>query len=118
MKESVQKLKTIRNVVMLGGIFLIFVLWLMAPDVFQNSRFVHVGNGAYGHKIGALLVLLMPFMGFLPGNTKEEFHTDNEEEKIQMECDWNIKEKRAQILYAICGDLVGVMVMILVYIVG
>ena len=85
---------------------------------FQNSRFVHVGNGAYGHKIGALLVLLMPFMGFLPGNTKEEFHTDNEEEKIQMECDWNIKEKRAQILYAICGDLVGVMAMILLCIVG
>ncbi len=118
MKESVRKLKIIRNSVMVGGIFIIFVLWLLAPDVFPNSRFVHVGNGTYGHKIGALLVILIPLMGFLPGNTKEEIHTDNYEEKTQMECEWHIKEKRAQIAYAICGTLVGIMAIILLYIVG
>ena len=54
-----KQLRTIRIFVIVVGILISFFIWLSWPDVINNNPLYHVGNGRYGSKIGALLILLI-----------------------------------------------------------
>ena len=59
-KLTAKKLRIIRNSIIVVGIALAFVIWLQIPSVIENNAWFHVGNGKYGSKLGALLLLFLP----------------------------------------------------------
>lgn len=76
-KLSVKQLKLIRNLICVAGIVGGFILWTFLPDVFTNTKLFHVGNGAYGFKAGALILLPLQFLAFLPDTHSSEIHTED-----------------------------------------
>ncbi|MBR3509929.1 MAG: hypothetical protein IKO03_14300 [Lachnospiraceae bacterium] len=83
-KLSTKTLKRIRNSIILIGMVVSFLLWLAMPAVFHNSKLFHVGNGTYGHKVGALLDVALPLLTFVATFfsklNKPEFHAEGDEE--------------------------------------
>ena len=57
---TAKKYKTLRNMFILLGIVISFIMWLFLPDSFRNTSFFHVGTGEHGSKWGVLLVLILP----------------------------------------------------------
>lgn len=105
-KLPVKTLKTIRNVIVLLGIVIGFLIWWRMPMVFKNTSLYHSGNGEYGLKFGALPLLLLQFLAFIPGNNKEEIHTEDPEERAMLEEESKKKELSLQIGVAVVEALV------------
>ena len=42
-----------------------FLLWRFIPNTFRNTSFFHIGNGEYGNKYGALIILVVMGSGAL-----------------------------------------------------
>ena len=57
---TAKQYKNLRNIIIIAGIVIAFVIWLFIPDTFKNSPLFHVGNGEYGSKWGALILLPIP----------------------------------------------------------
>ena len=89
---SIRQLKIVRNVVSVIGIVVGILLWKYLPDTFRNNGLFHVGNGEYGSKYGALIILVIQFFAFIPNTNIEEIHTDNPEERAKLE------EKRTRLI--------------------
>ncbi len=77
------------------------LLWLRIPATILNSRFIHVGNGKYGSKIGLLVLLILPLFSLLGGINQDEFHADDETERVRLEEERKKKAVNTQICYAI-----------------
>lgn len=106
-KLSNQQLKIIRNVAVVLGIVVGFLLWTRLPFRFENTSFFHVGNGKYGSKYGALIFLPMPLFAFISSdNCIEEIHTDDSEERQKLEEENARKILKIQVLRAISISLV------------
>ena len=71
-KFSSQQLRIIRIFTIIIGMLISFIIWLFLPDVLTNNALFHVGNGKTGSKWGALLLVLIPLFGFIPGRMEEE----------------------------------------------
>ncbi len=71
-----KKYRTLRNIVILIGIVGGFVLWLFIPSVIENNWLFHVGNGQYGSKGWALLLLFIPL--FALKEISVNVHSDDE----------------------------------------
>ncbi|MBQ6105417.1 MAG: hypothetical protein IJL03_05665 [Lachnospiraceae bacterium] len=99
-KQSIKQLKIIRNLICVAGILGGFILWTFLPDTFQNTKLFHVGNGGSGLKGGALILLLIQFFAFIPDANKPEIHTENPEERAQLEEEYGRKEVVRQIFTA------------------
>ena len=99
--QSIKQLKLIRNLICVAGILGGFILWTLLPDTFQNTGFLHVGNGGTGFKAGVLLLLLIQFFAFIPDADKSEVHSDNPEERAQLEREYGRKEALRQVYTAI-----------------
>lgn len=85
-KLSDSQLKIIVYVVSAFGIIGGFLLWRFIPYTFRNTSFFHVGNGEFGNKIGALIILPLQLIAFIPkDNSIEEVHTDDPEERKKLE---------------------------------
>ncbi len=69
--------RLLRNIVIVIGIVGGFVLWLFIPPVIENNWLFHVGNGQYGSKGWALLLLLIPL--FALNEQKIEVHAEDAE---------------------------------------
>lgn len=103
---SERTLKIIRNAVFLVGVAVGFLLWYLLPDFFTNTAFFHVGNGKYGSKYGALILLLLPTVAFIPtDNSIEEVHTDDLEERAKLEAENRKKLLKLQVGYAIAMSI-------------
>ena len=89
---SNRQLKIVRNVVSVAGIVVGLFLWNYLPDTFRNTQIFHIGNGEYGSKYGALIILVIQFFAFIPDNSIEEVHTDDPEERPKLE------EKRTRLI--------------------
>lgn len=100
-KRSIKQLKIIRNLICVAGILGGFILWLFLPDTFQNTKLFHVGDGGSGFKGGALILLLIQFFALIPDINKPEIHTENPEERAQLEEEYGRKEVVRQIYTAI-----------------
>ena len=85
-KLSDSQLKIMVYVVSALGIIGGFLLWRFIPYTFRNTSFFHVGNGEFGNKIGALIILPLQLIAFIPkDNSIEEVHTDDSEERKKLE---------------------------------
>lgn len=85
-KLSDSQLKIMVYVVSALGIIGGFLLWRFIPYIFRNTSFFHVGNGEFGNKIGALIILPLQLIAFIPkDNSIEEVHTDDSEERKKLE---------------------------------
>lgn len=84
-KLSIKQLKIVRNLVCVAGILGGFILWTFLPDTFRNTSLFHIGNGEFGFKAGALILLLIQFFAFIPNTQQEEIHTEDPEERAKLE---------------------------------
>ena len=89
------KYKMLRNVFILLGIVISFIMWLFLPDSFRNTSVFHVGTGEYGSKWGVLLVLILPLFSLCFRTGQIPFHGGDEEffkaeqeasDRVQMQC--------------------------------
>jgi len=89
------KYKMLRNMFILLGIIISFIMWLFLPDSFRNTSVFHVGTGEYGSKWGVLLVLVFPLFSLCFREKQIPFHGGDEEffkaeqeasDRVQMQC--------------------------------
>lgn len=99
-KLTSKQLKTIRLITIFTGMFLCFVIWLFIPDVIKNNAFFHVGNGKYGSKAGALVVILLPLFGFIPTRVDEEIHTKDPVERAELQESYDKRSEEIQLATA------------------
>ena len=90
-----------RNLICATGIVGGFVLWMFLPNTFQNTSLFHVGNGEYGFKAGALILLLIQFFAFVPGTNKAEIHSTDPEERVKLEEELVRKDTLLQVYTAL-----------------
>ncbi len=101
-KLSDLQLKIMLYVVSALGIIGGFILWRFLPHTFRNTSFFHVGNGEFGNRIGALIILPLQLLAFVrKDNIIEEVHTDDPEEKARLEAINARKILELQVLRAI-----------------
>lgn len=80
---NAKQYKNLRNIFIIGGIVIAFIIWLFIPDTFKNSAIFHVGNGEYGSKWGALILLPLPLFSLCFRESKTEFHGSDQEYAAQ-----------------------------------
>ncbi len=100
-KLSSQQLRAIRIFIIIIGMLISFVIWLFLPDVLNNNALFHVGNGKYGSKLGALLLVLIPLFGFIPGRMDEEIHTKDSKERVELQEKYDRKSEEIQLAVAL-----------------
>lgn len=96
-KLTSTQLKKIRLFVIFTGMLLCFIIWLFIPDVIKNNALVHVGNGEYGSKWGALIVILIPLFGLIPCRMDEEIHTKDPKEREALQEKFDRRSEEMQI---------------------
>ena len=84
-KLNSKQLRTIRILTVVIGMLISFCIWLFWSDVINNNALYHVGNGKYGSKIGALLIVLIPLFGLIPCRTDEEIHSEDPMERAELQ---------------------------------
>ncbi len=115
---TVKQLVVIRNMIIIVGIVLAFLLWLHMPAFIENNSLVHVGNGKYGSKLGFLLLMPIPLIALIPQKPGEEIHTEDAEERAKIENEWETHSKEIQIAYAISGVAIACFGMIIGIVLG
>ena len=111
-KLSSQQLRTIRIFTIIIGMLIGFVIWLFLPDVISNNALFHVGNGKYGSKLGALLLVLIPLFGFIPGRMGEEIHTQDSMERSELKEKLDRKSEEIQLAIALLCSVVACLAML------
>lgn len=99
-KLTSKQLRTIRRVIIVVGMLLCFIIWLFIPDVIKNNAAFHVGNGKYGSKIGALVIVLLPLFGFIPTRMEEEIHTKDPKERAELQEKFDRRSEEMQLVIA------------------
>ena len=111
-KLNSQQLRTIRIFVIVVGILISFFIWLSWPDVINNNALYHVGNGKYGSKIGALLILLIPLFGFCPSGMNEEIHSTDPIERAELQEKLNKRAEETQLVVSLFCSMIACLVML------
>ena len=111
-KLSSLQLRTIRIFTIIIGMLISFVIWLFLPDVISNNALFHVGNGKYGSKMGALLLVLIPLFGFIPGRMGEEIHTKDSMERGALKEKLDKKSEEIQLAVALLCSVVACLAML------
>ena len=106
-----KQLRTIRIFVIVVGILISFFIWLSWPDVINNNPLYHVGNGKYGAKIGALLIVLIPLFGFCPSGMNEEIHSTDPMECAELQEKLDKRAEKIQLAVALFCSMVACLVM-------
>lgn len=105
-KLTSKQLRTIRIIIILGGMLISFCIWQQLPDVISNNALYHVGNGKTGSKTGMLLIALIPLIGFVPCRTNEEIHTKDETERAELQEKADKRAEKTQLAVALfCGGI-------------
>ena len=99
-KLTSKQLRNIRRVIIVAGMLLCFIIWLFIPDVIKNNAAFHVGNGKYGSKMGALLIVLLPLFGFIPTRIEEEIHTKDPVERAELQEKFDRRSEEMQLVVA------------------
>lgn len=111
-KLSSQQLRTIRIFTIIIGMLISFVIWLFLPDVINNNALFHAGNGKTGSKIGALLLVLIPLFGFIPGRMDEEIHTKDSMERVELQEKLDRKSEEIQLAVALLCSVAACLAML------
>ena len=107
-----KQLRTIRIFVIVIGILISFCIWLFWSDVINNNALYHVGDGKYGSKIGALLIVLIPLFGFIPCRTDEEIHSEDSMERAELQEKIDKRAEEIQLYVALFCSMVACLVML------
>ena len=111
-KLTSKQLRIIRIFTIAIGMLISFLIWLFLPDVISNNALFHVGNGKYGSKIGALLVVLIPLFGFIPARMEEEIHTKDARERVELKEKFDKRTEEIQLAVAIFCSAIACFVML------
>ena len=111
-KLTSKQLRTIRRVIIVAGMLMCFIIWLFIPDVIKNNALFHVGNGKYGSKLGALIVVLIPLFGFIPARMDEEIHTKDPVERAELQEKFDRRSEEMQLVIAFVCSLSACFVML------
>ena len=111
-KLNSKQLRTIRILTIAIGMLISFCIWLYWPDVINNNALYHVGNGKYGSKIGALLIVLIPLFGFIPCRTDEEIHSKDPAEHAELQEKFDKRTEKNQLGVALFCSTVACLVML------
>lgn len=95
-----KNMKRVRNIVMASTVVLGFICWLFIPYEFRNSAFFHSGNGEYGTKTAALILLLFPLFALIPDKDNNEVHTEDPVEREKLMEEIALREARRQTMIA------------------
>lgn len=112
-KLSIKTLKLLRTLIILIGIIAGFIIWLFVPHFIKNNATFHVGNGAYGSKLGMLLLLPMPLLSMLFRGERDEFHGSDLEYQKQAEEMEMRKALTIQIIAALSYSLMVIIFMLI-----
>ena len=82
------------------------------PNAIKNNALYHVGNGRYGSKIGALLILLIPLFGFCPSGLNEEIHSTDLIERAELQEKIDKRAEEIQLYVALFCSMVACLVML------
>lgn len=97
---TVKKMKVIRNCIMIVSMVCGFLIWLTLPLKFKNTPFMHVGNGEFGNKYGALIILLLPLFALFHSKQDDEVHTDDPIEREKLVNEYEKREAKNQVINA------------------
>ena len=111
-KLTSKQLRTIRILIIVIGILISFCVWLFWSDVINNNAIYHVGNGKYGSKMGALLIVLIPLFGFIPCRTDEEIHSEDSMERVELQEKFDKRAEEIQLAVALFCSMVACLVML------
>lgn len=111
-KFNSKQLKSIRIWTIVIGMIISFGIWLCMPDVIENSALFHVGNGEYGSKMGALLLVLIPLFGFIPTRMDEEIHSEDPDERAGLQEEFDRKAEETQLAISVFCSMVACLVML------
>ncbi len=111
-KLSSKQLRTIRIFTIVIGMLISLIIWLFLPDVINNNALFHVGNGRYGSKIGALLIMLIPLFGFIPARMDEEIHSEDLMERAELQEKFDKRAEKIQFVVAIFCSMAACLVML------
>ena len=108
---SAKHYKIIRNITIIAGMVISFVIWLYIPETFKNSSFFHVGNGEYGSKWGALIILPLPLFSLCFRKEKKELYSDDQEYTSQEKTEAEKKNMQLGMITAIGLSLLIIAIM-------
>ena len=111
-KFTSKQLRTFRIFITVSGILISFGIWLLWPDVIKNNALYHVGNGEYGSKIGALLIVLIPLFGFIPCRAEDEIHSNDLLERAELQEKFDKRAETTQVAVALFCSMVACLVML------
>ena len=111
-KLNSKQLRIIRILTVVIGMLISFCIWLFCSDVINNNALYHVGNGKYGSKIGALLIVLIPLFGFIPCRTDEENHSEDPMERAELQEKIDKRAEESQLYVALFCSMVACLVML------
>ena len=111
-KLNSKQLRIIRILTVVIGMLISFCVWLFWSDVINNNALYHVGNGKYGSKIGALLIVLIPLFGFIPCRTDEEIHSEDSMERAELQEKIDKRAEEIQLYVALFCSMVECLVML------
>ena len=111
-KLNSKQLRIIRILTVVIGMLISFCIWLFWPDVINNNPLYHVGNGKYGSKIGALLILLIPLFGFCPSGLNEEIHSTDPIERAELQEKLDKRAETIRLYVALFCSMVACLVML------
>lgn len=99
--QTARKFKLLRNIVILATIAIGFGLWLAMPATISNNALFHIGSGESGSKLGALVILLLPFISLTPDKNAPEIHTEDPKEKAKMLEERDLKDSKRQFVLSL-----------------
>lgn len=102
-----KKLKHVRNMLILSGIVIGFLIWLAVPSVLSISLLNETGNG-YASKLLIVPVLGLPFFALLDTRNRQDIIVKNEEEHALVLEKEECIAAREQVIYAIVEDVIVV----------
>ncbi len=73
---SIKKYRLLRNFFIIAGILIALIICFFMPSTLKNTPIFHVGNGDYGTKYGALVLLSLPLFALCFRQKKLEFFGD------------------------------------------
>lgn len=111
-KLTSKQLRTIRILIIVSGMLISFCIWLFWPDIINNNDLYHVGNGKYGSKMGALLIVLIPLFGFIPCRTDEEIHSEDSMERAELQEKYDKRAEEIQLVVALFCSVTACFVML------
>lgn len=107
-----KKLRLIRNLLIIGGILVGFIIWLFAPSVLNGHGLFNLGNSEYGSKLFMIPTLILPLFALFGTRQRPDVSLVDESERARIIEENTKSALRDQIAYAIIEDVIVIIFMV------